>query len=451
MIQNPLLSALIVLAVIFGAASKKIRDSEMRSAAAREQTIFLAFIYIFVKSGKTLVEALLESSKRRDLMRHLAGEAAKLRRMTELKTLPVALNNYRHPNPEFALLIRSIGEDVEGGFGLDTKLERMLETIIVREGERWSRYVNTVETLGEATVAIILLTPLFYLLGAIFGGFNTLIIVLVAAVASVAMYVVSAASTPTALVEIPQYIVAISTALIILSSAALFTTFFMPTLYIYAPLVTGAVLLGWGLFAHFRYVRRAVGEGEGAYLMLDTLASRMKAGYPIGKSLEAMRDERYNEYAKRMAHGLEAKPLNKLMRIAIETIKVARHGGLGAEALGLLSRLALRVHLAFTEARARMKLYDGLSIISGAIIIAISAFTLMPFTQIPPEVATEVQRIIAQPSLDPIYPPALLTSLFLGSAISRTSDQTIAGTWRAGAGVLTTLASYLIASTVVPA
>jgi hypothetical protein len=129
-------------------------------------------------------------------------------------------------------------------------------------------------------------------------------------------------------------------------------------------------LLGWGLFVHFVYVRRAVAEGEAAFLLLDGVAARLRAGYPIGKSLEGVADPRYARYAKAVARGLELKPLNRFMRLSIETVKLARLGGLGAEAIALMSRLAIAIYLSFTNARARMKLYDALAIASGAAIVA---------------------------------------------------------------------------------
>ena len=132
-------------------------------------------------------------------------------------------------------------------------------------------------------------------------------------------------------------------------------------------------MLGWGLFVHFVYfvyVRRAVAEGEAAFLLLDGVAARLRAGYPIGKSLEGVADPRYARYAKAVARGLELKPLNRFMRLSIETVKLARLGGLGAEAIALMSRLAIAIYLSFTNARARMKLYDALAIASGAAIVA---------------------------------------------------------------------------------
>jgi hypothetical protein len=157
-------------------------------------------------------------------------------------------------------------------------------------------------------------------------------------------------------------------------------------------------------------------------------------------------DPRYARYAKAVARGLELRPLNRFMRLSIETVKLARLGGLGAEAIGLMSRLAIAIYLSFTNARARMKLYDALAIASGAAIVAVSFFAIQPFTTLPPEVAGEVQRLLITPSLDIVLPSAALVAYALGIVVGKTEDQTVAATWRAGAAIITTLVAYLVAA-----
>jgi hypothetical protein len=221
---------------------------------------------------------------------------------------------------------------------------------------------------------------------------------------------------------------------------------FLGTTFIPLAAVAGFLLLGWGLFIHFVYVRRAVAEGEAAFLLLDGVGARLRAGYPIGRSLEGVVDPRYARYAKAVARGLELRPLNRFMRLSIETVKLARLGGLGAEAIGLMSRLAIAIYLSFTNARARMKLYDALAIASGAAIVAVSFFAIQPFTTLPPEVSGEIQRLLITPSLDIVIPSAVLVAYALGVVVGKTEDQTVAATWRAGAGILTTLAAYYVAA-----
>ena len=448
-INNPLLVVAVIIVVATGASAKKLIESEKKVQAAREQTIFFSLLYIFIKSGKTLYDSLKEVMNRRDLLKHLSEEANRIIRLSDLKTTYVALNSYEHPNTEFMLLIRSLGEDVEGGFGLDVKLEGILESAIVREGERWQRFINSVETLGEATVAVILLTPLFYILGTLFGGFNIFLVLVIVGLAALAFYIIASATIPTHLIEIPRHVLLVSLVLIAIAVVANLMLFVYPEFYILIPLVTGVMLLAWGLFAHFQYIRVSLREEEGAYLMLENVSSRMRSGYPVGKSLEAIRDVRYVDQAKRLIHGLATVTKNKLMRVAVETVKIARYSGLGAFALGLLARLILRIHLSFLEARARMRVYDMIAIASGAIIIALAAFVVQPFTQVPAEVQQEFQRFAPIPSVEPVYPAAVLTGLFLGITISKPSDQTIITTWRAGAALIATLVTYIIALSLV--
>ncbi|MEM2237100.1 MAG: hypothetical protein QXU87_01245 [Candidatus Caldarchaeum sp.] len=424
---------------------RRISDSEKKAAAEREQTYFLAILYIILRSGKTVLHALTEAAHKREIIAKLSHEAGYLRRVGEKTTLAESFKKYVHPSREFSLLIGSLGEDLESGFGVVEKVEKYLEQSISRESERWRRYVDTVETLGEAIVSIILLVPLMYVVGGILGGFPPFYSVFISVGAAAVFYTIASASEPMHLVDIPRIIVYTSTALIAVSGAFLFM-FFLNTSLVMIPPAIGLLLLGWGLFVHFRYIRRCVSEGESSFLLLDSVAARLRAGYPVGKSLEMVADPRYARYAKAIVRGIEVKPLNRFMRMSIETVKLARLGGLGAEALSLMARLAITIYLSFTNARARMKLYDALAIASGAAIIAVSSFAIMPFTSLPPEVSSEVQKLVITPSLEPILPNALIVSFSLGVAVSKTEDQTVAAVWRAGAGVIATLVAYSIAS-----
>jgi hypothetical protein len=426
----------------------KIADSERRSAAEREQTFFLAILYIILRSGKTIGHALAEAASKKEIIEKLSGEAGYLLRMGEKTTLGESFSKYVHPSREFSLLVGSLGEDLASGFGVVEKLEKLLEQSTARESERWSRYVGTVETLGESIVSVILLIPLLYLVGGILGGFPTVYVVLITAGAAAAFYIVASSSEPMHIVDVPRPVLYASVAGILASGGLLALLFINPGLT-FIPLVVGVGLLVWGLYAHFRYVGRAVAEGEAAFLLLDGVAARLRAGYPVGRSLEAVTDPRYARYAKAVSRGLLLKPLNRFMRLSIETIKVARLGGLGSEALSLMSRLAITIYLSFTNARARMKLYDAIAIASGAAIIAIAAFTILPFTTLPPGLSAEVQKLLITPSLGPVLPSSLLVAFSLGVAVSRTEDQTVIATWRSGAGVLATLFAYWIAASFV--
>ncbi|GBC69547.1 hypothetical protein HRbin01_01246 [archaeon HR01] len=423
----------------------KIASSERRAAAEREQTFFLAILYIMLRSGKTMVHALSEAASRKEIIRSLSREAGYLKRMGEKKTLAESFGEYIHPSREFSLLIGSLGEDLGSGFGVVEKLEKLLEQSTSRESERWSRYVGTVETLGETIVSVILLVPLIYIVGGILGGFPTLYVVVISVGAATVFYVIAASSEPMHIVDIPRGIVMASVAVIMVAGGMLLTLFVNPSLTL-IPLVVGVFLLAWGIYTHFRYVRRAVAEGEASFLLLDGVAARLRAGYPVGRSLEAVTDPRYSRYAKAVARGLQLTPLNRFMRLSIETIRLARLGGLGSEALSLMSRLAITIYLSFTNARARMKLYDSIAIASGAAIVAISAFAILPFTSLPPQLSQEVQRLLITPSLEPILPSAILVAFTLGVAVSKTEEQTIVATWRAGAGVIATLLVYSVAS-----
>jgi len=421
---------------------RRLLDSERRAAAEKEQTFFLAILYIIMKSGKTFMNALAEAARRREIVNNLSREAAFLLRNAEKTTLTESFSKYVHPSREFSLLIGSIGEDVASGFGVVEKLEKQLEQSIMRERERWERYVGTVETLGEAIVSIILLIPLVYVVGSIFGGFPSLYIVVLILGAAAVFYVLAASSEPMHVIDLPRWVVVSSSAAVVAGGAILLSFYFFPSLV--TPFAVGLALTAWGLFVHFRYVRVAVSEGEASFLLLDGVAARLRAGYPVGRSLEAVADPRYARFAKAIARGLSLEPFNRFMRIAVETVKLARLGGLGSEALSLMSRLAITIYLSFVNARARMKLYDALAIGSGAAIIAISAFTILPFTSLPPELSQEVQRLMITPSLEPILGNALLVAFTLGVAVSKAEDQTIAAAWRAGAGLLLTLAAYVL-------
>jgi hypothetical protein len=437
--------------LIFGFAAavaglwRKLADSERRAAAEKEQTFFLSILYIIMRSGKTLMHALAEAAGKKEIVERLSREAAYLRREGERTTLAEAFRKYVHPSREFSLLVGSIGEDLENGFGVVEKLEKFLEQATARESERWSRYVGTVETLGEAVVSVILLVPLLYIVGTILGGFPVIYIAVIILLAASVFYVVSAASEPMHLVDLPRHITLGSLAVILVSGGLVGVLFLGPMFFLVAA-AAGLLLLGWGLFVHFVYVRRAVAEGESAFLLLDGVAARLRAGYPIGRSLERVVDPRYARYAKAVSRGLELRPLNRFMRLSIETVKLARLWGLGAEAIGLMSRLAIAIYLSFTNARARMKLYDALAIASGAAIVAVSFFAIQPFTTLPPEVAGEVQRLLITPSLDIVLPSAALVAYTLGIVVGKTEDQTVAATWRAGASILLTLLVYWIAS-----
>ncbi|MEM4187120.1 MAG: hypothetical protein QW801_07595 [Candidatus Caldarchaeum sp.] len=424
---------------------RRISDSEKKAAAEREQTYFLAIMYIILRSGKTVVHALTEAAQKREIIAKLSHEASYLKRVGEKTTLAESFKKYVHPSREFSLLIGSLGEDLESGFGVVEKVEKYLEQSISRESERWRRYVDTVETLGEAIVSVILLVPLMYVVGGILGGFPPVYAVFISVGAAAVFYIIASASEPMHLVDIPRIIVYTSIAIIAVSGALLFM-FFLNTSLVMIPPAIGLFLLGWGFYVHFRYIRRCVSEGESSFLLLDSVAARLRAGYPVGKSLETVADPRYARYAKALVRGIEVKPLNRFMRLSIETVKLARLGGLGAEALSLMARLAITIYLSFTNARARMKLYDALAIASGAAIIAVSSFAIMPFTSLPSEVSSEVQKLIITPSLEPILPNALIVSFSLGVAVSKTEDQTVAAVWRSGAGVAATLVAYSIAS-----
>jgi hypothetical protein len=339
---------------------RRLADSERRAAAEKEQTFFLSILYIIMRSGKTLMHALAEAAGKKEIVERLSREAAYLRREGERTTLAEAFRRYVHPSREFSLLVGSIGEDLESGFGVVEKLEKFLEQATARETERWSRYVGTVETLGEAVVSVILLVPLLYVVGTILGGFPVIYIAVIILLAASVFYVVSAASEPMHLVDLPRHITLGSLAVILVSGGLVGVLFLGPMFFPLAA-VAGLLLLGWGLFVHFVYVSRAVAEGEAAFLLLDGVGARLRAGYPIGRSLEGVVDPRYARYAKAVSRGLELRPLNRFMRLSIETVKLARLGGLGAEAIGLMSRLAIAIYLSFTNARARMKLYDALS------------------------------------------------------------------------------------------
>jgi hypothetical protein len=307
---------------------RRLADSERRAAAEKEQTFFLSILYIIMRSGKTLMHALAEAAGKKEIVERLSREAAYLRREGERTTLAEAFRRYVHPSREFSLLVGSIGEDLESGFGVVEKLEKFLEQATARETERWSRYVGTVETLGEAVVSVILLVPLLYVVGTILGGFPVIYIAVIILLAASVFYVVSAASEPMHLVDLPRHITLGSLA-VILVSGGLVGVLFLGTTFIPLAAVAGFLLLGWGLFVHFVYVRRAVAEGEAAFLLLDGVAARLRAGYPIGRSLEGVVDPRYARYAKAVSRGLELRPLNRFMRLSIETVKLARLGGLG--------------------------------------------------------------------------------------------------------------------------
>jgi hypothetical protein len=329
------------------------------------------------------------------------------------------------------------------GFGVVEKLEKLLEQSTARESERWSRYVGTVETLGESIVSVILLVPLLYVVGTILGGFPVIYIALIVLLAASVFYVVSAASEPMHLVDLPRPVMLGSLAVILVSGGLVFLMF-LGTVFLTSAVVAGFVLLGWGLYVHFVYVRRAVGECEAAFLLLDGVAARLRAGYPVSRSLEAVADPRYARYAKAVARGLELRPLNRFMRLSLETIKLARLGGLGSEAISLMSRLAITIYLSFTNARARMKLYDALAIVSGAAIVAVSFFAIQPFTTLPPEVSGEIQRLLITPSIEIVLPSAVLVAYALGVVVGKTEDQAVAATWRGGAGIITTIAAYYV-------
>ena len=421
----------------------KIADSERRAAAEREQTFFLAILYIILRSGKTIGHALAEAASKKEIIEKLSGEAGYLRRMGEKTTLGESFSKYVHPSREFSLLVGSLGEDLESGFGIVEKLEKLLEQSTARESERWSRYVGTVETLGESVVSIILLIPLLYIVGTILGGFPVIYLIIIILLAAAVFYVVSASSEPMHLIDLPSPIHYGGLA-VIFAGGVLTGFLFLGTTFIPLAFAAGLLLLAWGLFTHFTYIRRGVAEGEAAFLLLDGVAARLRAGYPVGRSLEAVTDPRYSRYAKAIARGLELRPLNRFMKLSIETVKLARLGGLGSEALSLMSRLAITIYLSFTNARARMKLYDALAIASGAAIVAVSFFAIQPFTTLPPEVSAEVQRLLITPSLDLVLPSAVLVAYALGVVVGKTEDQTVAATWRAGAGIITTLAAYYI-------
>lgn len=427
---------------------RRLIESEKKAQAEREQTFFLSIIYVFVKSGKTVLQALREAATKKEYLKHLSGVAAFLVRDSESRTLADSMRSYVHPSREFSLMVGSLAEDLESGFGVVEKVEKLIEQSISRESDRWKMYVDTVETLGEVVVAVILLIPLVYIVGGLLGGFPLPYAVVIAVAAALVFYVVSSASEPLHLVDLPRPIVFTSSVLIFVFGGVLLLTFLDV-----APLIVGmgvgSASMAWGLFVHFKFVRAAVREGEAAFLLLDSVAARLRAGYPIGRSLEAVSDPRFSRYALSVARGLLITPLNRFMRLAIEAVKIARLGGLGAEALSLLARLALAIHLSFTGARARMKLYTALAIGSGASIVVVSAVVVLPFVSFPPEVGAEVQRFIVTPQLGPVLPLAMMVSYVLGVVVGKVEDQTVAAFWRSGAGVLASLITYSIASALV--
>ncbi|MCS6785018.1 MAG: type II secretion system F family protein [Candidatus Caldarchaeum sp.] len=429
---------------------RKLQNAEKRSNAEKEQTFFLTILYVMVKSGKTVFQSFKEAAARKNFLSHLSSVASYIVRDSESRTLAESMRRFVHPSKEFMLLMGSLGEDLEGGFGVVEKLEKLIEQAIMRETDRWRRYVETVETLGEVVVAVILLIPLVYIVGGLLGGFPLIYAVVIAVAAASVFYVVSTASEPLHLVDLPKWTIVVSAGLLLASGGLLFLG-----LLGFSPQTTGLAVaftsLAWGLFVHFRYLRVSVAEGEAAFLLLDSVAARLRAGYPIGRSLETVSDPRYSRYALSVARGLSLRPFNRFMSLAMETVKIARLGGLGSEALGLLARLALAIHLSFTGARNRMKLYTALALGSGAAIVLVSAIVVLPFTQVPAPVEAEVQKLIIIPQIEPVLPLAMLVSYTLGAVVAKVEDQTIACTWRAGAGVLITLITYFIVQAFIPA
>ncbi|MDW8063968.1 MAG: type II secretion system F family protein, partial [Candidatus Caldarchaeum sp.] len=163
---------------------RKLQNAEKRSNAEKEQTFFLTILYVMVKSGKTVFQSFKEAAARKNFLSHLSSVASYIVRDSESRTLAESMRRFVHPSKEFMLLMGSLGEDLEGGFGVVEKLEKLIEQAIMRETDRWRRYVETVETLGEVVVAVILLIPLVYIVGGLLGGFPLIYAVVIAVAAA---------------------------------------------------------------------------------------------------------------------------------------------------------------------------------------------------------------------------------------------------------------------------
>ncbi|MCS7110078.1 MAG: type II secretion system F family protein, partial [Candidatus Caldarchaeum sp.] len=270
------LSVLALVLTVLG-SFRQLQNAEKKSNAEKEQTFFLTILYVMVKSGKTVFQSLKEAAARKNFLSYLSSVASYIVRDSESRTLAESMRRFVHPSKEFTLLMGSLGEDLEGGFGVVEKLEKLIEQAIMRETDRWRRHVETVETLGEVVVAVILLIPLVYIVGGLLGGFPLIYAVVIAVAATAVFYVVSTASEPLHLVDLPRWIIVVSAGLLLASGGMLFLGFlgFSPQTIGLAVAVT---CVAWGLFVHFRYLRVSVAEGEAAFLLLDSVAARLRAG-----------------------------------------------------------------------------------------------------------------------------------------------------------------------------
>jgi len=302
-----------------------------------------------------------------------------------------------------------------------------------------------------------ILIPLFVTFTAIFGGGIELIFP-IAVLSSIATYIAAIALQGVSIIMLSPKARRIFPAQLAVMAVTVFLTLPIRSFQPYDPwlyLGLGAALIALSIPASYE-VRKAVGEMEGGHLLAQGLATKLQLGYPVERSFQLVRDGRVAEQIRRISVGVETDPRSRQLQLVLSTIKVVRESGAGAKALEIVARTAQRLYHAYRDMRARLRFYELVSMAAGPVILLMSFAITRPLKEFAAKympagasgpAALSAPQIFGGVALEGLgallLPAAVILALFLGLAVSKLCDHTVAVTWRPGVGIIAATLIYL--------
>ena len=431
---------------------------ERAARLEEELPLFLSYLYARLEAGWGLRKALEAASKEKRLLPTFHQEAGRILRDAERRgDLPSALLNYRSPSKRVTNVVRSIGEEAYTGFDPATRVQVLLWDEEEFAAERARKKSESAENLAEASLMVMVLIPLFVTFTAIFGGGIELVFP-IAILSSIATYIAAVALQGVSIVMLSPKARRILPAQLAVIAVTVFLTLPIRSFQPYDPwlyLGLGAGLIALSIPASYE-VRRAVGEMEGGHLLAQGLATKLQLGYPVEKSFQLVRDGRVAEQIRRISVGVETDPRSRQLQLVLSTIKVVRESGAGAKALEIVARTAQRLYHAYRDMRARLRFYELISMAAGPVILLMSFAITRPLKEFTAKYAPagvsgpttfSMPYIFGGVALEglgsTLLPAAIILALFLGLAVSKLCDHTVAVTWRAGVGMIAATLIYL--------
>ncbi len=431
---------------------------ERAARLEEELPLFLSYLYARLEAGWGLRKALEAASKEKLLLPTFHQEAGRILRDAERRgDLPSALLNYRSPSKRVTNVVRSIGEEAYTGFDPATRVQVLLWDEEEFAAERARKKSESAENLAEASLTVMVLIPLFVTFTAIFGGGIELVFP-IAILSSIATYIAAVALQGVSIVMLSPKARMILPAQLAVIAITTFLTLPIRSFQPYDPwlyLGLGAALIALSIPASYE-VRKAVGEMEGGHLLAQGLATKLQLGYPVEKSFELVRDGRVAEQIRRISVGIETDPRSRQLQLVLSTIKVVRESGAGAKALEIVARTAQRLYHAYRDMRARLRFYELISMAAGPVVLLMSFAITRPLKEFAAKympAGVSGPATLSMPYIfggvaleglgNTLLPAAIILALFLGLAVSKLCDHTVAVTWRAGVGMIAATLIYL--------